>query len=242
MEAPSRGISLITAKLTPPSFAFIGIDGSGKTLLCRTLSEDLHPAYHANHVYMGLGGQVGIKPLLRFLQKIFVWTERTTAETPLRFIGITALARVGLNVVQNLRAVVIARIRSNRLIAALNIQAKNEVLVFDRFPLPQNDTFIDLIDVRRRYWVTRRLEQYFYKRLPLPSYIIDLHLPVEISLARKPDHSRSLVEALEQELNQYRALPETGPFHVIDASQPFETVLAEVKAFIHHKLETDHVL
>jgi thymidylate kinase len=76
-------------------------------------------------------------------------------------------------------------------------------------------------------------EQQIYRKIEPPDAMILLNVSPEVSIQRKPDHQEEIIRLKTQTLaelgEQIQAKPGNLAFIAINADQPFEQVLLQVK-------------
>lgn len=110
----------------------------------------------------------------------------------------------------------------------LGKERQQGMLLFDRY---HGDL---LVDPRRyRYGGPMWMARAFSRLMPQPDHVFYLDAPPEVLLSRKQEvDSASLIRSR----NAYLKLcSQSSCFHVIDASEPVETVVREVMLHLHHR-------
>jgi len=224
--------------------AFIGPDGSGKSTVAAHIEDWLSWKVDTHRLYFGSGdGSVNLifrmrKRLKQLLVSIGLLKDRPPKEgeaKPRRtswpkdlFDGVTLLS--------------LARDKLANLKKARRLTASGSVVIADRYPQDEvhhiNDgPKIGLGD--QDSWIRRsfsRRELALYRtmaRLPA-DLIVKLMVSAEVAMARKPDHRRA---EIERKVGIVRGLRFEGSKVVaVDADQPLEQVLLEVKRAVWEAL------
>ena len=206
--------------------AIIGADGAGKSTLVDALCDWLGGTFRVVPAHLGRPPASRTTFLLKNLARARGaarrLARRRTPRATEQAVLATALARD--------RYLAYRRIR--------RIAVNGDLVVCDRFPLPQLST-MDAPRVERvrnpERWarLTRRLlalERRYYDAIAAPDVAIVLRVDPEVAVARKPEEDPDFVRA------RWRDIWETDwatvPAHVVDASRPQEEVLAAVRSVV----------
>jgi thymidylate kinase len=139
--------------------------------------------------------------------------------------------------------VLIARDRYRAYVRARRAAARGKLVLCDRFPLPGVMEMDGALSARMRLehnasWPVRRLvslEQHYYRQLMDPDVLIVLRVHPEVAVERKRgEEPEGFVRPRAEEVWNL-SWAET-PAVVIDANQPQDRVLAEVKNAIWSRL------
>jgi hypothetical protein len=128
--------------------------------------------------------------------------------------------------------------RYRRYSAGQRSVAQGAITLYDRYPLPAIRIFGRTIDGPRIAaankdrcgWITRKLsaiEDRLYARIRPPEHLFLLHVSPDVSQLRKPEHPRAVIEAKSKAID--RIARGDGSIIDIDADQPIETVLLQIK-------------
>lgn len=228
--------------------ALVGIDGSGKSTLAQEIVRWLSWKLDAHYVYLGHGAGRGswitecLKRLLRGRRKSSPsrWqtlSSKGSSETP-REKKMSLKQRLK-GVLYALLALSVARDRWRKIRLAQHLRNRGAIVVTDRWiqripyrmDCPMLPAFMDRYPFLRRWgrWLAR-YEQRLYDQMAQcsPDLVIRLNISPETAIQRKDDLS---LTAAEFKADMLHALEFAGtPALVdIDAEQPLETVLLEVK-------------
>jgi thymidylate kinase len=219
--------------------AITGADGAGKSTVVGEIVRWLSWRLSVSVYYLG-SSQPGrtaaaLKTAARLLDKAHAGARRVMGQE--RFPA--RLLWRGRMFVKNLSYVAVGRDRYRRFVAGQQRANNGAVVIFDRFPLPGLSVNGRPADGPRIAYAnpaplgrfTRKLaqiEESYYRRIPGPENLVLLQVSPEVSLARKPDHSR---EEIEAKCLAMRGL-DAGASNLIEinADRPLEMVLGQVKA------------
>ena len=214
--------------------AVVGCDGSGKSTLAAALLDWLGAQRPVATVYLGLGsGNIGnaIKawpiigpPFEAYLAGKAGQAKVKEAKIP----GLpTALAIYGFSL-----------LRQRRFRQLLRLRARGVTIVTDRYPQTEVAGFYDGPGLSAAQagspaiaaLAAKERAMYAAMAAHVPDLIIRLNVDVETALMRKPDHKRASIEAKVA----VTPLLRFNGAHIVDlnATDPFETVLAQAKAAI----------
>jgi len=223
------------------TIGIVGSDGAGKTTLIAALDEWLAWRLDVRTLYMGIPPEPsGLRWFLKRVTRLARAAERRIDGTGGRDVVRRALREVG-DVSLGLRRVDEARRRLARHRQGLRHAARGAVVLFDRYPLPAASVQGRSMDGARLKqeiappwsppvaWLMRR-ERGLYDRVTPPRHLLALNVTPEQSLRRKPDHDPVGIAAKTAAIRTL-ASDDTG-LVVVDADQPADRVLAEVKARI----------
>jgi thymidylate kinase len=214
--------------------ALVGADGAGKSTLLEALDAWLSRHFAVTAVHLGRPPWSATTLAVRIGLKL-----RTAV---VRRLGRRATAGGPPSLPQLLLAVATARDRVRLHRRARRRTLNGELVLSDRFPLPQL-TLMDAPRIGR--WMAagsntplaRRLaglERRFYRSFVPPDILIVLRVDPEVAVQRKPDEEPGFVRARWQEI--WAADWEAAGAHVVDAGLPAEEVLAQVKALVWSEL------
>lgn len=200
--------------------AIVGADGAGKSTAVEALGAWLGKPFAVSQAHLG-------KPPRS-------WTTRLlTNAARLR----SALPRSAPSGPRATVAVALARDRYRAFRRARRKATNGELVICDRFPLPQ----LTLMDAPRLGQATepgatrlrRRLsslERRYYEAITSPDVLIVLRVEPEIAVARRLDEPADFVRARWGEI--WKVDWDAVPAHVVDAGRPQDEVLARVKALV----------
>lgn len=215
------------------SVALLGGDGAGKTTVGRRLTEDL--AARMTYIYMGINPSSSSHqlPTTRLVNRI---RGRTTGRNPDGGARATARGRGGLK--GAVRTVSMPLRLGHRLaeewyrqVIAWRAMRRGRIVLYDRhffFDYHATD-----IDRSRDRSMSRRIHGWVLEHVyPRPDLVIYLDAPPEVLFARKGEGT---LESLATRRSEYRAFRSTvRHFLEVDATQPIDAVVDQVKAAIDH--------
>lgn len=246
--ARRRGFLVPTRRVLPQGgllVAVVGADGSGKSTVTQAITRWLSAESDAVRVYFGNGkGSISVpRRLLEFgaalVRRVARAPGRPTADGPVvrershRGAGKSWLRDVG----DLLWIVTLTRERHQRFRRARRARNQGMVVICDRFPQAQlpglNDGpwlghWLQDRSPIRRMVARRELAAIRLAEHHAPDLVVKLHVPLHTAQARR---ANTPTEQLAQKSREIRALqyPNAGRTVDIDASQPLERVLLEVK-------------
>lgn len=232
---PARKMSLPGGGL---SVALLGADGAGKTTVTTTLHDQFGRMLETRRYYLGSKQPSRISDWLYIVFRAFRRGRRSFVA---RFGAENVVARGLVAVRQSLlyaHYLSIGRDRYRRHRRGLRDAARGALVIYDRFPLvaPLDGP---IIRESGEGWIARafaRREEALYRRFQPPDLLVALVVDPDLSLQRKPDHDREVVETkarlLHELINGQGEHPVAGRIAVIDAAQPLPRVLAEAGAVI----------
>lgn len=217
---------------------FLGVDGAGKSTVVGKLDDWLSWKLDVQRVYFGSGD--GPATLLRYPFKIarrhidtgnnVTSTEGQSDQSP--------LLRAG----RFLRGLVLARERKQKLRKAKQANNRGLVVLGDRYPQNQimgfNDgplltEHLDASLRAVRFFANWEQDVYRAAEEYPPDLVIVLDVPPEVAYQRKPEMP---LEQLKRRKAAIDGLSFDCEKHVIDATQPIEQVLREIKEIIWQRL------
>jgi thymidylate kinase len=228
--------------------AIVGIDGSGKSTLVAELTRWLAWKMETHALYLGHGAGQGswlterLKQLLRrggISRKVQAPTTPTTEVSANQNQAKGTLKQAIRAILHALLALSIAHDRLRRIRWAEQLRRKGAVVITDRWvqkqPYRMDCPMLPPL-MERHAWLKRlgkwmvRYEQHLYERMAqcAPDLVIRLNITPEKAVARKEDLDLATAQF---KANILHSLEFAGnPCIVdIDAEQPFEKVLLEVK-------------
>lgn len=210
--------------------AFVGTDGSGKSLLTRKLCNTLSRHLPVTFAYLGLGSgdlgrRIGQLPLLGKVIEAKLNNKAKRIRTKGEKIpgNITAIAVYALSLKRYFNHLRVKR--------ALNAGV---TVVTDRYPQVEipgscDGPGLSAASPGNRFvaWLARS-ESKMYKKMASyhPDLIIRLDVSPAIAFARKPDHDLQLLESKYEVMKTLKF--DGAPMILVDATQPFESVWHKV--------------
>ncbi|MGD0104514.1 MAG: hypothetical protein ABSC06_10800 [Rhodopila sp.] len=221
--------------------AMLGVDGSGKTTLTRTVRAWLGAEMDVMPIYFGTGGgrpSLILAPLKLMVPLVRTLMRRKPAGASHGQISGRAPGPVYACLLA-LWATVLAIEKRRKLTAAHRGAARGAVVVADRYPQDQLLSFNDgpLLPRLRAVpaWL-RRFEARSYalaRRLP-PDLVIRLDATPDVLARREPDMDRAVLVARTQAVKQLEFLD--VPLVAIDATAPLDEVVRRAKREIWRRL------
>jgi thymidylate kinase len=228
---------------TPPqggaTIALVGPDGAGKSTLTQAIAAWLSREVAVMTAYGGSGKGTASGPR-RWLQRIGVLTRPKTPSsptsrerTPAPAEGPSRLRQFG----KLLWTLALARERRRWAQDVRQARSLGMIVLSDRLPQSQfaglNDGprlghWVDAPSWLRRTVARRERAAFRMAELVPPDLVIRLHVPVDIALRRKPDTPPDQLQR-KVEIVARLTFPATTRVAEINAAQPIERVLAEVK-------------
>ena len=140
--------------------------------------------------------------------------------------------------IKNLSYVAVGRDRYWRFVAGQRRANNGAIVIYDRYPLPglsvngrpadgPRIAFANPAPLGRFTGKLAQIEEDYYHRIPGPENLMVLQVSPEVSLARKPGHSREEIEAKCLAMEGIEA--GDSELMVINADRPLEQVLSQVK-------------
>ena len=222
--------------------AIVGGDGAGKTTTVNEVYNWLSSDFGVHRFHMGKPNWSLLTFLIRSLLKVgrslgfypFMKAEILYTDNPnlLVFPGYPWL----------IREICTARDRYLTYIKARRLATNGELVILDRFPLPQIK-FMDGPQVARmtnsvhnkklvKFLIN--MEESYYRKMDIPDLIILLLTDPDIAIRRKTDEIEEEVRARSTEIWEIDWKP--TPVCVINANRPKIEVLSEVKRLIWSRL------
>lgn len=231
------------------SMALIGVDGAGKTTLHQQIIAWLNWKMDIQGYYLGSKEPSKQSEILYLVFRMFRRSQRSLTT---RFGDDNILARWlehGKWYFLHAHHAAIGKDRYKRYQYGTTRVLNGSTVVYDRFPLelissgsdyrlldgPQGpDLGSSLPGFLSKRLISRELE--YYRMMHLPDYLIVLDVDPEISIQRKPDHSKETVTAKSRAINHLLASNGFSNHRArivhIDANLPLEQVLDNLKTSI----------
>ena len=213
--------------------ALVGADGAGKSTAIEALDGWLGSTFDVRRAHLGRPAESPLRMGLVNLARARGAARRVTGKP--RGDDVRATERSVL-------AVALARDRF-RLVQRIRRQATDGALVIsDRWPLPQLQS-MDAPRVERfmpaeyRPALRARLaaaERRYYRAMPPPDVLIVLRVDPEAAVARKPEEPAEFVRRRWNDI--WSVDWEAAGGHVVDAGQPRDAVLAQVRQLVWSKI------
>jgi thymidylate kinase len=220
------------------TIAFVGADGAGKSTIIRHVTKWLSWRLTVRTYYMGSARPSPVTRALKHSANVLEYAYIACRKVLGAHNPLTRQADRPHRYIDSLRFVAEGRDRYRRYRAGQRAMAQGAVVIYDRYPLSAIHLLGRTIDGPRiaaanngrNDAVTHRLsqvEQALYARIRPPDHLVLLHVSPEVSQSRKPEHPRGLIEAKSQAIDQITR----GELAIIDidANQPLETVLLQIK-------------
>lgn len=242
-DSPSTGLRLPQGGIT---IAMLGADGSGKSTLSKEITKWLSWKLDVKNFYLGSKQPSAMSKYLYLVYRIARRTQRTAAHHLKDNNPITKLSAEIRDLFLYLHYLSIGRDRILRYETGSRHATDGSVVVFDRFPVSsfnatKNNHILDGPHIQelssaKSDSMSKQLsdaEQQIYRKIEPPDAMILLNVSPEVSIQRKPDHQEEIIRLKTQTLaelgEQIQAKPGNLAFIAINADQPFEQVLLQVK-------------
>jgi hypothetical protein len=227
-----------------PRIAFVGVDGSGKSTVSSQIAKWLDWRVSVGKFYMGKTRQMlpvlALEPLIRLARMAHGFCIR-------RF-GVQSLpARLTAGpkeLLEDLMSLIEGRGRLRAYLESCRHASEGAVALYDRYPLNSiwvNYRLLDGPRIATRPGQMRglrarlaRAEANLYRQIQPPDHIILLHVSPEILLRRRPEENGVNLAIKAHALQGVRA--DGFGLTVIEAEQPLEDVLAQVKQVVWNLL------
>lgn len=220
------------------SLAFIGADGAGKSTMCQLITDWLRWKLDVQFYYLGSKQPSRRSQLLYLLFRAARRSQRTIAG----WLGEESLpCKWLLKLRKYLRYshhLSIGRDRLRRYEDS-RVKAETAVVIYDRYPLaavldgPKIALNGQATSVEQAFAAA---EQKIYDQIDPPQYFLLLRVRPEVSLQRKPDHSRTAVTAkanyLAKFASELQANSDEIDLFTIDANLPFAEVERQLKTAV----------
>ncbi len=190
-----------------PLIAVVGSDGSGKSTLAADILAHIRQGRPAEMGYLGLGSgeqgrAIGRWPLVGVPLQRYLEGVADTLRDPQATIPSTLAARYAMRRSRKRRA---------RFDALLERRQQGVTIVTDRYPQLEvpglhDGPILAGLAPNEAVAALQRRERALYAGMAiwLPTLVIRLNVDVETVMARKPDHSRSLIERKVETVQQLR--------------------------------------
>ncbi len=235
------------------SVCFIGADGSGKSTLSNEIEKWLSWKIESKKFYLGSGDQYNslFKILLKCVNKIRKQPNKSQ-EDGNNTDEIKEKKSKKINIVRYISIVSysyeLVRIAKNKLKTLKKIndyQKRGGIAILDRFPQMQYEGIYDGPKIVVKYQnylglpiikrLARREKKILEKAIVYsPTIVFKLKLPPSVSISRKPDHDLDEIKA-KAEITDNLVF-ERSTVYNIDATQPYQNELLEVKREIWKKI------
>ncbi len=219
----------------PPLIAVVGCDGSGKSTVTQALQEWMNARSPTVICHLGkqsgnIGRWIARLPLLggKLDKSIHAKAQRANTDK-------------GPGLPEALVIYLFSMRRVRRFARMMRLRRSGNAIIADRFPqlgTPGPMDGLGLAHARQSGLVgllsraeRRRYEAMVARR---PDLVLRLNVPLDVALARKPDHRPS---SLARKIADVPRLTfEGAPIVEIDACMPLDTVLAQARAAIEARL------
>jgi thymidylate kinase len=215
--------------------ALIGSDGSGKSTTAKALEGWLSPVFATSRIHLG-------KP-----HRSQSWIVVRAGIHVGRLIGVAGAGTpvsVGSKVMPAARpwrawALIGMLTTRDRLRAAKRAQhlaSRGSVVICDRYPLPQISVDGPRAGAPGADGLSRRLatiDRRYHARIPSPDIVIVLAVTPDVAMRRRPEADPRVIDARAREVLDAAW---SADVVVIDATQPFDAVLRDVKLGLWSRL------
>jgi thymidylate kinase len=236
--------SVHSSKKTPGTggitIALVGADGAGKSTVVKELCQWLSWKLEVRRYHMGSQQPSRIPQSLYIVVRMCRKARRIWSS----FVGEEHIfSRMSFRLQRlfyNLYNISVGRDRYRRYVAGRRQSAQGTIVLYDRYPLaaihqvmegrPMDGPWIAADAEHKMDRITMALsglEQKIYRRIHPADCTFVLHVSVKVSLQRKPDHKREMIEVKSRAIKQM----DTQGLRTIeiDADQPLEQVLLQIK-------------
>jgi thymidylate kinase len=217
------------------TIALIGADGSGKTAMCRALTNCFGRKLWVKSYYLGSG-----QPTLhnRFL-RLFV----IPMLVPRRVWPSAYWARLLRYYAHGFIEFLNARDRLSRLRKGFRLASKGCIVFFDRYPISGVADQPTLLEKRDEFkdnpfarWMARKVYG-IYRQMKEPDLFVHLSVAPEVAIARKPQHSREMIAAKETRLKLFsEKMAGSKRMLRVDASDSKERVFLDIIGEVWRRL------
>lgn len=238
-----RGVAKARMNGGGAMIAIVGGDGAGKSTAISGLAKWIGKEFAVKRLHLGkprrslltrgVRSLVGIMRLpAKLLHRGHPVQATTTTEDANAFPGYLAL----------LLQLCTARDRYHTYVAGRRFVNDGGIVICDRFPLHQikrmdGPQIAQLAGQRAKQWFIKQLskrEARYYAPIVEPEALAILRLDPELAVQRKPEEPASFVRLRSEEI--WTADWQESSAHLIDAAQPKEAVLTELKTLLWSKL------
>lgn len=220
------------------TIAFVGVDGAGKSTIIKHIVKWLSWRMVVRSYYMGSNQPSRSTRAIKSVQRL---TQLASGGCRRVFGAQSPFARLAdrpRRFFERLRCLADGRDRYRRYLAGRRRAAQGAVVIYDRYPLDSVRIGERMVDGPRIAagngqlgLIGRRLaqaeERMYHNMLPA-EHLFVLHVSPEVSQRRKPAHKAATIEAKSQAIERITA--QTGNLTHIDAEQPLDDVLLQVKS------------
>ena len=226
------------------NLALIGADGAGKTTMSYLIHQWLSWKLDVRLYYLGSKQPSRRSELLYLLFRM----ARRGSRSAERYLGegsiLTKLLATIRQMFLYIHHLSIGQDRYQRYRISLDKSCAGSIVLYDRFPLgpPLDGPKIHMIVNGNQGGLTQtfaRLEQNIYRKIEPPDRYYLLNVSPDVSLNRKPDHSRKAIEAKSHFLDEFRSeATENGSFKLenLNADLPFPEVVAQLNTAVWQAL------
>lgn len=220
-----------------PRIAFVGVDGSGKSTVTGRIAKWLTWRVSVGVFYMGKTRTtlpaLALRPLIKLARMAHSFSTRRFGEQSMA----AQLTREPKVILENLAALLQGKARLRAYQESCQRAGEGVVVLYDRYPL--NSVWVDNFPMdgpriaaqpSRMRGLQNRLvqaEAVLYRQIQPPDHVILLQVSPAVSQSRRPEDNRASLAAKAQAIQAIGA----GGYKltVIEAEQPLEDVLAQVK-------------
>lgn len=211
--------------------ALVGADGAGKSTFAEDLSRWLSWRLRVNNIYFG-GPKSGLCPILMLVERVLNILGNFFRKTPLK--GFCDYARKWFGIYRLLLA---SRARRRLYWKALKKVGQGEIVVFDRYPLPEFNSLrlgLDGAEIRKVYGTMGSkiadMEENVFSFIGQPDLAIFLKVPLSELRSRKPD-----VPALGQHkltVDSLQNIQGRNGLVIVNGQKAYTETLSELKQLI----------
>ena len=205
--------------------SLIGVDGAGKTTLSREINEWLNYKLSSKNIFLGQVKNNKINWILRKISKIFNFLQ-------LKYIS---------NFLKDLTHIVNAEFRRKNIALANNLTQRGVFVITDRYPLKEfwnMNLIMDGPKLKKKSFLYKKERKIYSYIDDYPHLIIILKIPIEVSVARKPDEHCGIdrINNLKKKIEAINNIENLSNVVVVDATKSYENVRKEVKSIIWNNI------
>jgi thymidylate kinase len=202
--------------------ALVGGDGAGKSTCARELTQWLAPAFPTMRAHLGNPPRSLLTLAVGGALKLQRWVDRQFQRTS-----------TPASTIESLRHLCTARDRYRLYGRVHRFAARGGIAICERYPITENRALVGPVippSTSRVIEALRAAEALYYQRMLRPDRVCVLRLDPELAVLRKPEEPADYVRARGQVI--WGTDWSSPDARVVDASQPLESVVRNLKAII----------